>query len=378
MRDVCSLIWLALIGLFRSRASLEVEILTLRHQLNVLRRKSPQRLGFTSIDRLVFAGLYRLAPGVLDALKIVRPETVIRWHRAGVRAYWRWKSRPRSGRPTTPLEIRQLIREMSLANPLWGAPRIHGELLKLGIDAGQTTVAKYMARGRRPPSQGWKTFLENHADGIASMDLFVVPTISFRLLYGLLILHHDRRQILWLGVTAHPTAEWISNQLTETYGWKVEPRYIIRDRDAVYGDVFIRRLRAMGAFGIGQPRRDRRGRTGIVKGRSVRSGGNVLTTLSCSASGISGICCDLTRPTIPRLARTFQSARTRRRREQYMPLVAFCLRHFLADFIICTCEFDFRQAQVTTSATVGHYCAGLASIDGGERYFGGFFTSLSI
>src|SRR5712672_2442466 len=242
MRDVCSLICLALIGLFRSRASLQAEILTLRHQLNVLRRKSPQRLTFTSSDRLVFAGLYRLAPGVLDALKIVRPETVIRWHRAGFRAYWRWKSRPRSGRPKTPLEIRQLIREMSLANPLWGAPRIHGELLKLGIDVGQTTVAKYMARGRRPPSQGWKTFLHNHADGIASMDLFVVPTISFRPLYGLLILHHDRRQILWLGVTAHPTAEWISHQLTETYGWKVAPRYIIRDRDAVYGDVIIRRL----------------------------------------------------------------------------------------------------------------------------------------
>src|SRR5260221_9387004 len=171
MRDVCSLICLALIGLFRSRASLQAEILTLRHQLNVLRRKSPHGLGFTSIDRLVFAGLYRLAPGVLDALKIVRPETVIRWHRAGFRAYWRWKSRRRSGRPKTPLEIRQLIREISLANPLWGAPRIHGELLKLGIDVGQTTVAKYMARGRRPPSQGWKTFLHNHADGIASMDI---------------------------------------------------------------------------------------------------------------------------------------------------------------------------------------------------------------
>src|SRR5207344_2055419 len=112
MRDVCSFIWLALIGLFRSRALLQAEILTLRHQLNVLRRKSPQRLTFTSMDRLVFAGLYRLAPGVLDALKIVRPETVVRWHRAGFRAYWRWKSRPRSGRPKTPLEIRQLIREI--------------------------------------------------------------------------------------------------------------------------------------------------------------------------------------------------------------------------------------------------------------------------
>src|SRR6202140_4004736 len=246
MRDVCSLIWVALIGLFRSRASLQAEILTLRHQLNVMRRKSPQRLAFTSIDRLVFAGLYRLAPGMLDALKIVRPETVVRWHRAGFRAYWRWKSRPRSGRPKTPLEIRQLIREMSLANPLWGAPRLHGELLKLGIDVGQTTVAKYMARGRRPPSQGWKTFLHNHADGIASIDLFVVPTISFRLLYGLLIVGHGRRQILWFGVTAHPTAEWIANQITAACGWEQAPRYLIRDRDRAYGAVFTRRLRAMG------------------------------------------------------------------------------------------------------------------------------------
>src|SRR5260370_23950547 len=197
------------------------------------------------MDRLVFAGLYRLAPGMLDALAIVKPETVIRWHCAGFRAYWRWKSKPQGGRPRTPVEIRNFIREMSRANPLWGTPRIHGELLKLGIDVGQTTVAKYMAGGRRSPSQGWKTFLHNHADGIASIDLLVVTQISFRLLYGLLILHHDRRQILGLGVTAHPTAEWISHQLTEAYGWKGAPRYIIRDRDAVYGDVFIGRLRAM-------------------------------------------------------------------------------------------------------------------------------------
>ena len=168
------------------------------------------------------------------------------WHRAGFRAYWRWKSRPRGGRPKTAADIRRLIREMSVANPLWGAPRIHGELLKLGIDVGQTTVAKYMARRRRPPSQGWKTFLRNHADGIASMDLFVVPTISFRLLYGFLILRHSRRELVWLGVTAHPSAEWITRQLTEAYGWQQAPRYIIRDRDCVYGDVFARRLRAMG------------------------------------------------------------------------------------------------------------------------------------
>jgi hypothetical protein len=159
MSDLCRLIWCALIGLFRSRAALEAEILVLRHQLNVLRRKSPKRLAFGNVDRLVFAGFYRVAPGVLDALKILKPQTVIRWHRAGFRAYWRWKSRPHGGRPKTPADIRQLIRDMSIANSLWGAPRIHGELLKLGIDVGQTTVAKYMARRREPPSQGWKTFL---------------------------------------------------------------------------------------------------------------------------------------------------------------------------------------------------------------------------
>jgi transposase InsO family protein len=145
-----------------------------------------------------------------------------------------------------PLEVRQLIREMSLANPLWGAPRIHGELLKLGIDIGQTSVAKYMARRRGPPSQGWRTFLRNHADGIAAIDLFVVPTISFRLLYGLLLLRHDRRRLLWLGATTHPTAEWIARQLTEACGWDEAPRYLVRDRDRSYGEVFVRRVRAMG------------------------------------------------------------------------------------------------------------------------------------
>jgi hypothetical protein len=180
-----------------------------------------------------------------DALAIVRPDTVIRWHRAGFRSYWRWKSRHRCGRPAVPLEIRRLIREMSIANPLWGAPRIHGELLKLGIEIGQTSVAKHMARRRAPPSQGWRTFLRNHADGIAAMDLFVVPTISFRLLYGLLIMGHGRRQILWFGVTAHPTAEWIANQLTEACGWEQIPHYLVRARDGAYGEIFIRRVRSI-------------------------------------------------------------------------------------------------------------------------------------
>ena len=225
---------------------LEAEIWTLRQQINVLRRTAPKKLSFCAVDRMIFVGLYRLFPKICDALAIVKPDTLVRWHRAGFRSYWRWKSGRRGGRPTVPVEIRRLIREMSIANPLWGAPRIHGELLKLGIDIGQTSVAKYMARRRGPPSQGWKTFLNNHADGIAAMDLFVVPTISFRLLYGLLIMGHGRRQILWFGVTSHPTAEWMANQLTEACGWEQAPRYLIRDRDGVFGELFVRRLRSMG------------------------------------------------------------------------------------------------------------------------------------
>src|SRR5215203_2606643 len=216
MLTLIKLIFGLLVDLFRSRAALEAEILVLRQQIIVLRRRKATRLPFTAADRFLVAWVCRLFPDACGGLAIVRPETVVRWHRAGFRSYWRWKSRSRSGgRPAVSAEIRQLIGEMSIANPLWGAPRLHGELLKLGIDIGQTSIAKYMARRRGTPSQGWKTFVCNHADGIAAIDLFVVPTVSFRLLYGLLIMGHGRRQILWLGVTAHPTAEWIANQLKE-------------------------------------------------------------------------------------------------------------------------------------------------------------------
>jgi hypothetical protein len=161
MREPYSLVWSVLVLLFRSRVSLEAEILILRHQLNIQRRHQPKRLAFSAMDRLIFVGLYRLVPNTIKALTIVKPDTVIRWHRTGFRSYRRRKSRHRCGRPTAPLQIRRLIREISIADPLWGAPRIHGELLKFGIEIGQTSVAKYMARRRGPPSQGWKTFLRN-------------------------------------------------------------------------------------------------------------------------------------------------------------------------------------------------------------------------
>ncbi len=246
MEDLCRLIWSGVFGLLRSRSALAAENLVLRQQINVLRRTAPRRLSFNCLDRLIFVWLYRLFPDVRDALAIVKPDTVIRWHRSGFRTYWRWKARSRGGRPKVAPEIRRLIREMSLGSPLWGVPRIHGELLKLGIDIGQTSVAKYMARRRRPPSQGWKTFLRNHADGIAAMDLFVVPTIFFRLLFAILILQHDRRRILWTAATAHPTAEWSARQLTEACSWGRAPEYLIRDRDRAYGEIVTRRLRTLG------------------------------------------------------------------------------------------------------------------------------------
>jgi hypothetical protein len=242
MIDSLKVVACFVVSLFRSRGRLEAEIVVLRHQLNLLRRKMPSRARLTLIDRLILVWLYRLHPSVLSAVVIVHPETLVRWHREGFRLYWRWKSRARGGRPRIPRDLRDLICEMSLANPLWGAPRIHGELLKLGIEVAQSTVAKYMVRRRRPPSQSWKTFLRNRAAGIAAMDLLVVPTIGFRLVYVLVILGHHRRRILSFGVTSHPTAEWIARQITEAFPWTEAPRYLIRDRDAVCGHVVSRRL----------------------------------------------------------------------------------------------------------------------------------------
>jgi transposase InsO family protein len=236
--------WLA--SLVKSRHRLEAENLILRHQVNILRRSASRRLWLSNADRLAFVWLYRLCPTVVDAVAIIRPETVIRWHRQGFRTFWRWKSRSRGGRPAIPKEIRDLIREMSQTNWLWGAPRIHGELLKLGIEVAESTVAKYMVKRPGRPGQSWTTFLRNHAAGIAATDLFVVPTIGFRLLYCMVFLAHGRRQLVHHAVTAHPTAEWVARQMTEAFPWDTAPRYLVRDRDAVYGHVVKRRLRALG------------------------------------------------------------------------------------------------------------------------------------
>ncbi len=235
-----------LLLLFQSRSRLQVEILALRQQLIVLRRTAPKRVRLRALDRLLFVLLYRLWPGVLDSIAVIQPDTIVRWHRRGFRTLWRWKSRRRLGRPGIAEDMRDLIREISRANPLWGAPRVHGELLKLGIDVSQSTVAKYMLRTRRPPSQSWRTFLYNHAEAIASIDLFVVPTITLRMLFGFVVLHHGRRQLVHVGVTVHPTAEWLSHQISEAFPRDRAPRYLIRDRDGAFGEVFKHRLHAMG------------------------------------------------------------------------------------------------------------------------------------
>jgi transposase InsO family protein len=231
---------------FKSKLRLEAENAVLRHQLIVLRRRLQGRVRLTNHDRWFFIQLYRWFPSILQVFTIIQPETLVRWHLAGFRRYWRWKSRPLGGRPQIDTELRALIRRMSTENQLWGAPRIHGELLKLGFEVAQSSVAKYMVKRRGPPSQGWRTFLHNHAPDIAAMDLFVVPTIGFDLLYAFIIVRLDRRDLAWINVTTNPTAQWIARQLTEAFPWDGAPGYMIRDRDRIYGTVVTRRLRAMG------------------------------------------------------------------------------------------------------------------------------------
>ena len=242
-----ALLWFVLAILaspFKSKCRLEAENIALRHQVIVLRRQARGRIYLTNVDRLLLVQLCRWFPSILRIVAIVQPETVVRWHRVGFRCYWRWKSRPQGGRPQIDAELRALIRQMSIDNPLWGAPRIHGELLKLGIEVA--TVGKYMVKRWGPPRLGWRTFLRNHAPDIAAMDLFVVPTIGFSLLYAFVIVRLERRELVWINVTQNPTAEWIARQLTEAFPWDTAPSYLIRDNDRIYGDVAKRRVRVMG------------------------------------------------------------------------------------------------------------------------------------
>jgi hypothetical protein len=215
-------------GMFKSRSRLEAENLFLRHQLNIALRRAPPCLRLRGSDRALLIWMTRLWPGLLGLAQVVQPATILRWHRAGFKVFWRWKSQNRAGRPKIDRRLRDLIQRMSRENPLWGGSRIHGELLMLGFKVAQSTVSKYMVRRRNPPSQTWKTFLRNHAEAIVAIDMCVVPTLTFDLLFAFLVLGHGRRQLLWFEVTRHPTAEWLAQQITEAFPWASAPAYLVR------------------------------------------------------------------------------------------------------------------------------------------------------
>jgi len=242
---VLRLIWAFLRVLFRSRASLAAENLALRQQLLVLHR-SVKRPEVRPSDRIFWSWLSRVWSGWRSALLIVQPATVVHWHRQGFRLYWRWKSRRKPGRPKVDREVRDLIRRMSRENTTWGAPRIVSELLLLGHAVAESTVAKYMVRQPKPPSQTWRTFLENHAGQTASIDFFTVPTVTFRVLYVFLVLRHDRRRVVHFNVTTSPTAQWTAQQIVEAFPFEQAPRFLLRDRDGIYGQDFRDRVEHMG------------------------------------------------------------------------------------------------------------------------------------
>ncbi len=224
-------------SLVRARAALHLEVLALRHQLLVLERSRRRRVHLTATDRLLWVWLSRSWSGWRTPLVLVTPATVVDWHRRGFRFFWTWKSRRRTGRPIVPADVRALICTMSQANPLWGAPRIHGELRKLGIAVSQSTVDKYMTRRARPPSQTWRTFLANHLDQVMAADFFVVPTATYRLLFVLVILAHERRRIVHVAITDHPTAAWTAQQLRNAFPDDECPSYLLHDRDTAFAAV---------------------------------------------------------------------------------------------------------------------------------------------
>jgi hypothetical protein len=243
-------IFVALLALlastFQTRAAQQAEIAALRHQIAVLQRSPPRRLRLKQSDRLLWILLSRWRDW-RHWVYIVKPDTVVRWHRKAFAKYWTWKSRRRPGRPAVAGAIRDLIQRMSLANVLWGAPRIHGELLKLGIEVAPSTVGKYLRRNRRPPpSQSWRPFLKNHMTQMASMDFFTVATALFRVLFVFVVLSHDRRRVVHFNVTEHPTEAWTAQQLREAFPWDEAPRYLVRDRDAIFGKEVMAIAKGMG------------------------------------------------------------------------------------------------------------------------------------
>ena len=229
----------------RPKHELALENLALRHQIAVLNRPA-HKPRLQGKDRLFWVVLKGWWPNWRAALISFQPETVLGWQRAGLRMFWRWKSRQRGGRPRKDTALIQLIRRMWAVNPTWGSPRIRDELAKLGMEASTATIRKYRPKSRRQPSQSWRTFLQNHAGAIAAMDFFVVPTATFRLLYVLVVMNHERRKVLHFNITEAPTAEWTAQQVVNAFPYDTTPKYLLRDRDSIYGSTFVRRVEGMG------------------------------------------------------------------------------------------------------------------------------------
>src|SRR6266508_6360854 len=222
-------------NLFKSRRRLEAENLFLRHQLNVALRHRPPRLRLRGSDRALLVWMTRLWPSLLGLARIVEPATILRWHRARFRTYWRWKSRGRAGRPRIDRELRDLIRRMNRENPLWGAPRIHGELLKLGFEVADSTVSKHMMAMPMSAIPELEGIPANHGEAIAAIDLCVVPTVSFERLFAFVVVGYGRRRLLWFAVTRDPAAEWLAQQIVDAFPWNTAMAYLGRDNDAAYG-----------------------------------------------------------------------------------------------------------------------------------------------
>ena len=232
-------------ALVRNRSELALENLALRQQLAIFRQQL-KRPRLKTRERAFWVFLSRIWSHWRSCLLIVQPDTVVRWHKQGFKLYWRWKSRSKPGRPNIDAEIRKLIRRMSRENPIWGTPRIRSELRLLGYEASKATVDKYRVRHRRPPSQTWRTFLDNHVRDIVAVDFFTVPTATFRILFCFIVLRHDRRMVVHFNVTAHPTAKWTAQQVVEAFPFDEVPRFLLRDRDSIYGEFFRQRVKHMG------------------------------------------------------------------------------------------------------------------------------------
>ena len=241
-------IFMMIFGFFKNQSALAIENLALRQQLHIYHH-SKKRPKIRLRDRLFWVLISRLWSEWKNSLIVVKPETVIGWHRKGFKLFWTWKSRrKRPGRPSIPLEVRNLIKQMAKENPTWGAPTIHGALIKLGFKLDETTVSNYLKkfRHRKPPSQTWRIFLKNHMHNTYAIDFFTVPTATYRVLYVFIVLLHENRRIVHFNVTENPTAEWTAQQLVEACPWDAAPKYLLRDNDGIYGEYFQNRVKHMG------------------------------------------------------------------------------------------------------------------------------------